>query len=111
MINISYHLLKYVMITIIWDIIKHSNKFLIILFAYFVAANLYYNLFAKLLKDFSLFSIYNKLKNLAIGTNYGQYNKFIASLYLIYDFNLYETNTIDVYGKNNKKIKDNNNIK
>lgn len=82
---------------------------MIILFAYFAATNLYYSLFNKFLESLSLFSIYNKFKNLTIDTNYRQYNIFIAEFYFIWDFNLYKKDIIDADKKDYRRTEDKNN--
>lgn len=78
-----------------------------VLFACLAAANLYYDLFEKLVEGLFYLPISNTPENPVIGIYYRQYSELVISTRPTSNCNRYEEDTFDINMNNNRKVVDN----
>lgn len=90
------------MLTADWNIAENVDNVPAVLFACLTATNLHYGLFGELIEGPTLFLPSNKLKDCAIGTNYGRYRELMAGLFVTNDSTIIE-NVFDLEDKDDKE--------
>lgn len=90
-----------------WNIIENFLDISNISFARLIVANFHYDLFGKLVEGFSLLLISDISKDPVVNTNYRQYNKLVAGLCLISDYNCYKKDAFDADKNNDEGSVDN----